>query len=875
GSNQPIYRAVDPHWSDDGAFFPFTNASSPLINLDDFRADPRFAGIDGSGYSVVVMDTGIDLDHPFFGPDANANGIADRIVFQYDFANGDNNATDYNGHGSNVTSIVGSSDATYTGMAPGANLIHLKVFSDAGAGNFGWLESALQWVVANAATYNIVSVNMSLGDSANYNNNRTLYGVSDELAALAAMNIIPVAANGNDFYGFGSALGVAYPAADPNTIAVGAVYDSSSFSGTYGSGAQAYSSGPDRITPFSQRHPTLTDIFAPGAPITGASHNGGLVTQHGTSQAAPHIAGIAALAQQYAMQRLGRLLTLAEFRTLIDESGVDIVDGDDESDNVTNSGLTFRRIDVFALGEAISDLAPGPEIAVEHGGVSFVSGSTLAHYGPVFTGATLSKTFTVRNTGDMDLELTGSISVPTGFTVSSSFGSTTIAAGASTTFVISVDTSSPGDFSGVVSFATNDDNEDPFTFNVAAFVGDALIIDNSIGVAAFYGQNFSASTGTVSSAGGYDDNYVYAAAASGTATRYAWWVFPNLDPGTYRVSATWVQHANRATNSPFSIYDDSDFLDTVRVNQEAAPSGVSDGGVDWTELGLFTITGDTLVVTLGTNANQFVIADAIRIESFNQSAAFVTSDDETLASGATLAYGSFFEGATATRTFTVANSGTQNLTLSNLSAPTGFSIAAGFASATVAPGASTTFQISFDPPMNGDYSGALTFNTNDPDNATYAITLTASSSASVILDNGASSFGYTNNVGNGAVTGDGYENDYRWFAPRGSGPLAYVWWLFGGISEGRYRVSVTWVEHSNRATNAPFSVYDNQTLLETIAVNQEAAPSDRTTDGADWDDLGLFDIESGTLTVVLTNQANEYVIADAVRIERIGDISSA
>jgi subtilisin family serine protease len=81
--------------------------SRPLINLDAFRADPRFAGINGSGFSSVIIDSGIDLNHPFFGPDSNSDGIADRIVFQYDFSgSNDNDASDFEGHGSNVASIV-------------------------------------------------------------------------------------------------------------------------------------------------------------------------------------------------------------------------------------------------------------------------------------------------------------------------------------------------------------------------------------------------------------------------------------------------------------------------------------------------------------------------------------------------------------------------------------------------------------------------------------------------------------------------------------------------------------------------------------------------------------------------------------------------
>ena len=168
-------------------------------------------------------------------------------------------------------------------------------------------------IVANATTFNVASVNMSLSDSGNYNTPQTLYGIDDELASLWALDVITVAASGNAFFGFGSAPGVAYPAADPNSLSVGAVYDSDTGGFSYASGAQAFTTGPDRITPFSQRDANLTDIFAPGAPITGAGLNGGLVTMHGTSQASPHIAGVAVLAQQLAGQELDRKLTVSEF----------------------------------------------------------------------------------------------------------------------------------------------------------------------------------------------------------------------------------------------------------------------------------------------------------------------------------------------------------------------------------------------------------------------------------------------------------------------------------------------------------------------------------------------------------------------------------
>lgn len=337
----------------------FTNESSPLINLtpsdssdtEAFRSDARFAGIDGSGFATVIIDGGIDLDHPFFG---------DRIVYSYDFADQDTDASDRDGHGTNVSSIVASSDETYPGMAPGADIIHLKVFSDDGAGDFSYTEQALQWVVANAEKYNIASVNMSLGDVQNWTTATSNYGLGDELAQLVEQDVIVVSAAGNDFFKFGSKPGVAYPAADPNSLAVGAVWDGNNGEASWRNGAIDFTTEGDRITSFSQRHPELTDIFAPGAYITGASPDGGTSELPGTSQASPHIAGIAVLAQQLAQQELGRRLTFNEFRDLLQSTGVTINDGDDEDDNVTNTGADYKRVDVLALGEAILQLDSEP-----------------------------------------------------------------------------------------------------------------------------------------------------------------------------------------------------------------------------------------------------------------------------------------------------------------------------------------------------------------------------------------------------------------------------------------------------------------------------------------------------------------------------------
>ncbi|NUQ61376.1 MAG: S8 family serine peptidase [Pirellulales bacterium] len=334
---------------------------SALIGLGGLHNDPRFIGIDGRGYAVAVLDTGIDQDHPFFGPDRDGNGISDSILFQRDFVDGDSRADDQHGHGTHVAGLIASQDAAYGGIARGAGLIVLRVLDSEGNGSLSSVEKALQWVAANAAAYNIAAVNMSFGDNGNYAFAQSLYGIGDELSILASKGVMVVSAAGNNYYTTNSREGVAYPAADPNSFGVGAVWTADE-GGPYSwrGGSVDFSTGSDRLVSFSQRDVGQTEIFAPGALMTGAGLGGGTATFSGTSMAAPQVAGVAALAQQIAATHLNRRLTAAELRSLLASSGVSLQDGDDENDNVANTGDTFRRLDVLALANGILALPASP-----------------------------------------------------------------------------------------------------------------------------------------------------------------------------------------------------------------------------------------------------------------------------------------------------------------------------------------------------------------------------------------------------------------------------------------------------------------------------------------------------------------------------------
>ena len=97
-------------------------------------------------------------------------------------------------------------------------------------------------------------------------------------------------------------------------------------------------------------------------------------------------------------------------------------------------------------------------------------------------------------------------------------------------------------------------------------------------------------------------------------------------------------------------------------------------------------------------------------------------------------------------------------------------------------------------------------------------------------------------------------------------------------------MAVTWTPVFNPpitlATNAPYTVYDGTTLRGTTPVNQTLAPGDlfEPSDGpggTGWKVLGTYNIVGNTLVVKLTDKANGYVVADAVRIERVPTVVTA
>jgi len=317
------------------------SAALDLVGVTAMRTDPAFAGIDGSGITVAIIDTGIDSTHPLLAP---------NYLTGFDFIHNDNTPDDEEGHGTHVAGIIGATDPDI-GVAPGVHLISLKIGGQNGSSRVSWpkAEAALQWVDAHKDQYNIKVVNMSIGSgfftSVSSASSDILF---DDVRRLQADGITVVSAAGNEFAD-NQTPGSGSPGIF-STLDVGAVWDKNE-GGPIPADQQYkdFTTGADRITFFSDRPNTPNNVvFAPGALIRSTYPGGGFAVEGGTSQASPLVAGIVALMQQTAFQVGGRYLTPAEVQNLIHQSAHTINDGDDEDTSVAVTHLDFPRVNAYA-----------------------------------------------------------------------------------------------------------------------------------------------------------------------------------------------------------------------------------------------------------------------------------------------------------------------------------------------------------------------------------------------------------------------------------------------------------------------------------------------------------------------------------------------
>ena len=213
------------------------------------------SGNRGTGIKIAVIDTGIDYTH---------EDLDDNYGGGYDFVFEDDDPFDDNtrSHGTHVAGILAAEEngTGVVGVAPEAEIYALKVLDGAGFGSLEWIIAAIEWAVEN----NMDIANLSLEGP-------DFQSLEDACDSAYASGLLLVAAGGNTNGGV-----VKYPGGYDSVIAV---------TGTDATDDKAY---------FSPVGPEL-ELAAPGVEILSTVRGGGYSTLDGTSQAAPHVAGAAAL----------------------------------------------------------------------------------------------------------------------------------------------------------------------------------------------------------------------------------------------------------------------------------------------------------------------------------------------------------------------------------------------------------------------------------------------------------------------------------------------------------------------------------------------------------------------------------------------------
>jgi subtilisin family serine protease len=250
-----------------------------------------------SGVTVAIIDTGIDLDHP----DLN-------VIMNETFVAGTPNGDDDHGHGTHVAGIVAAKDNSegVVGVAPGANLVALKVLDSNGRGTTTDIIAAINWVAENAHLIDIVNMSLGGGDS------RAMNLAIDDIHA---RGVTIVVAAGNEHINAERTS----PANSPDAITVSAIADSD---GKCGARGPATSRGPDDSFAAYSNWGRVVDIAAPGTNINSTFSNGQYKVSTGTSMAAPHVAGAAALVVLEERKRTGDDPLPAQIRDTIINSAI-------------------------------------------------------------------------------------------------------------------------------------------------------------------------------------------------------------------------------------------------------------------------------------------------------------------------------------------------------------------------------------------------------------------------------------------------------------------------------------------------------------------------------------------------------------------------
>jgi subtilisin family serine protease len=306
--------------------------SVPLIGGSDAWA----SGFTGAGWTVAILDTGVEQGHSFLAgktvaegcySNANTSGSPSLCPGGVGSTTGPGSGLNCSSaisascfHGTHVAGIAAGRGASFSGVAKDANIMAFQVFTNGGGGSIGAYTSdiiaAMNRVYALRGSYNIASVNMSLGGSIAYTNQSQCDtdngSFKSAIDLLRSVNIASVIASGND----SSPTGISSPGCISSAVSVGSTTKS------------------DVVSSFSNAAPFLS-LLAPGSSINSSMPGNTFGPASGTSMATPHVAGAWAVLRQRRPSA-----TVTEVLNALKSTGTPI------TDTRPGSGLTFPRIRV-------------------------------------------------------------------------------------------------------------------------------------------------------------------------------------------------------------------------------------------------------------------------------------------------------------------------------------------------------------------------------------------------------------------------------------------------------------------------------------------------------------------------------------------------
>jgi subtilisin family serine protease len=336
-------------------------------------------GVTGNGVTVAILDTGVDTDHPEL-----ANSIVGQACFVSVEQNGHSGcpgggstafgsgaAEDDEGHGTAVAGVITANgvNGRSPGVAPDSKILAVKVLAQDGSGYSSDILAGLDWVMNSNPTVRLV--NLSLGSDTLYSStcdtsDANTRADASAVSALRQRGVLVFAASGND----AKSTEIEEPACLSAAVAVGAVY-----SGIFGEvdweGCKDPLTAADQVTCFSNASSKL-DVLAPGAVIDEVPARGGGYDEFdGTSAAAPHAVGVAALLLQKrpdltAQQIVDALKAGPKVTDARTGSPFPRVDASDALNYITGQpsqpGPTYLPDDDVTYAEPTADASSGPDL---------------------------------------------------------------------------------------------------------------------------------------------------------------------------------------------------------------------------------------------------------------------------------------------------------------------------------------------------------------------------------------------------------------------------------------------------------------------------------------------------------------------------------